>query len=49
LQPVDICTDTAAQLAAPPYAGHFVVTPLVQPAVSISGSAGCCSTGRGCD
>lgn len=46
-QPVEVGTDTAAQLKERPYADHFLVTPPVRQATSSASS--CCSSDCGCN
>jgi radical SAM protein with 4Fe4S-binding SPASM domain len=46
--PVEICTDTAAKLAAAPYAGAFAVLDGPGSAKAISSADDCCGTGGTC-
>jgi hypothetical protein len=43
--PVPVCTDTAAKLSRPPYAGQFVVT---DPGSTAAPDFTCCGNGRCC-
>ncbi|MBI4545080.1 MAG: methyltransferase domain-containing protein [Gemmatimonadetes bacterium] len=45
-QPVEVCTDTAAKLEAPPYAGLFTVTDPTRP--ESEAFAACCTPGGAC-
>lgn len=46
--PVEICTDTAAKLAAPPYMGTFAVLDGQASTTIIASDEGCCDTNGGC-
>jgi 7,8-dihydro-6-hydroxymethylpterin dimethyltransferase len=48
--PVEVCTDTAARLARPPYAGAFLVVEHPDGRQQFEGGAdaGCCAPGSGC-
>jgi radical SAM protein with 4Fe4S-binding SPASM domain len=46
--PVEVCTDTAAKLSAPPYAGTFAVVEGPASSATITNDESCCGDGRCC-
>ncbi|MEX2663691.1 MAG: methyltransferase domain-containing protein, partial [Vicinamibacterales bacterium] len=46
--PVEVCTDTAAKLAAAPYAGRFAVADSPASTTGFSGAEDCCGTDGSC-
>jgi len=46
--PVEVCTDTAAKLSRPPYAGSFVIVEGPTGHTDVAGHARCCGSDGGC-
>ncbi len=46
--PVEVCTDTAAKLSKPPYAGSFAIVEGPRSQVNVAAADGCCAPGSEC-
>jgi hypothetical protein len=46
--PVEVCTDTAAKLSHPPYAGSFAIVDRATTHVAIGADGDCCGSGGCC-